>query len=187
MSNTYFFGYGSLVNRATHDFAPVHPARASGWRRAWRFTAARQVSFLTVLRDPDCTIDGLIAAVPAADWTALDLREHAYDRLSATADVDHPAGAGADVAIYAIPSAQLNLPDDSHPVLLSYIDVVIQGFLREFGPEGAARFFSTTTGWEAPVLDDRNAPRYPRAQVLTDTERAVVDRGLAALGCRVIA
>lgn len=34
MNNRYFFGYGSLVNRRTHDYAPLQKARVTGWRRA---------------------------------------------------------------------------------------------------------------------------------------------------------
>ena len=184
--HTCFFGYGSLVNRQTHGFTGLYPAQAQGWRRAWRFTAARQVSFLTVIRDPGSRIDGLLAQVDSADWPALDLREHAYDRLTATAEVRHSGPQDAEVAIYAIPEAALNLPDARHPVLLSYIDVVVQGYLAEFGPAGAERFFATTTGWDAPVLNDRAAPRYPRATGPGDAERAVVDSALISLGCRIV-
>jgi class 3 adenylate cyclase len=74
-SDAYFFGYGSLVNRATHVFAEAHPAQLRGWRRVWRHTEMRPVAFLTALPDPQSTIDGLIAAVPGADWPALDLGE----------------------------------------------------------------------------------------------------------------
>jgi hypothetical protein len=65
-----------------------------------------------------------------------------------------------------------------HPILLSYLDTVVQGYLREFGEAGAARFFETTTGWEAGIHDDRTDPVYPRAQDTTDRERALVDAAL---------
>ena len=41
---------------------------------------------------------------------------------------------------------------------------------------------ATTDGWHVPVLDDRAAPRYPRAQTLTDRERILVDDALATAG-----
>ncbi len=37
----YFFGYGSLVNRLTHDHR-AEPAARRGWRRAWRRTSLRR-------------------------------------------------------------------------------------------------------------------------------------------------
>ena len=182
----YFFGYGSLVNLATHDFADAHPARARGWRRAWRHTNLRPVAFLTALRDPDCSIDGMIAHVPGDDWAALDMREHAYARVRACDDVDHALTHRPSVALYAIPHDAHGRPDEAHPVLLSYVDVVVQGYLRAFGEAGAQRFFDTTSGWDAPVMDDRAAPVYPRHQVLGADERSFVDAQLARLKVWII-
>jgi hypothetical protein len=66
-------------------------------------------------------------------------------------------------------------------ILLSYLDVVVQGFFREYGAEGVQRFFDTTDGWEVPVLNDRGNPRYPRHRTLTAEETALVDDHLARL------
>ncbi|MCT4555006.1 MAG: gamma-glutamylcyclotransferase [Pelagimonas sp.] len=186
MQDIYFFGYGSLVNAQTHEYAPVHRATARGWRRAWRYTADRQVAYLTAIRDDSSEIDGLIAPVPSHSWAELDFRERAYERLPAAHDVTHDAPRADDIAIYAIAPERLNLPDDDHPVLLSYVDVVLQGYLQVYGVEGAQRFLHSTTGWEAPILNDRTAPRYPRQQVLTDAERSFVDSALQGLNCRII-
>ena len=186
MRQNYFFGYGSLVNRRTHVYEAAHPAKAVGWRRAWRATADRKIAILTVIPAPACTTDGLIAHVPNNDWAALDKREAAYQRLPAASSVLHEAGQIEDIAIYAVNQDHLILPDEQRPILLSYLDVVIQGYLREYGAKGPDKFFETTTGWEAPVLNDRAVPRYPRAQNLTTAERAVVDSGLAHLGTPLI-
>lgn len=184
MTDAYVFGYGSLVNRATHDHADATPATLSGWHRAWRHTALRPVAFLTVVPDAEAEIDGLVAHVPAAAWPALNDREHAYDRVRADR-VAHRLSNPATVHVYTIPHGKHGLPDATHPVLLSYIDVVVQGFLREFGEDGVARFFETTTGWDAPIATDRHAPVYSRHQALTRKERALVDRHLDALACQL--
>lgn len=176
--HAYFFGYGSLVNLATHDYADAHVARARGWRRIWRHTDLRPVAFLTAVPDPGCEIDGMIAHVPGDDWRALDEREHAYARVAVPDDVEHPLPHRIDVAIYSIPHGAHGAPDTAHPVLLSYVDVVVQGYLRAFGEAGAERFFETTAGWDAPVMDDRENPIYPRHQILTPDERDFVDASL---------
>ena len=181
----YFFGYGSLVNIATHDFGNVRPAQLTGWRRVWRHTDLRPVAFLTVVRDEQTTIDGLIAHVPSDDWAALDQREWAYARVPATQAVRHDVKQDIDIAVYAVPDDRQGMPSVRHPVLLSYIDVVVQGYLRVFGQEGAEQFFATTDGWDAPVHNDRTAPRYPRHQQLTRWETAFVDDHLAALSVKV--
>lgn len=185
MQTPHFFGYGSLVNRATHAFPKARTARLDGWRRVWRHTTFHNLAFLTAVPMPGHVIDGLVAMVPNADWAALDLREAAYLRVQTDAVVTGDA-AMADCAVYSIPADLHAAPAQAHPIALSYLDVVVQGFAREFGPAGVQRFFDTTDGWDAPVLDDRAAPVYPRHQLLTDTERALVDDGLAAKGARLI-
>lgn len=189
MSQDFFFGYGSLVNRGTHAFEGAQTARLRGWKRMWRKTARREAAFLTVVPDPDCEIDGLLAAVPGADWAALDLREAAYDRLDAAHQIALPETMQATpprIAVYSIPSNAHFAPDPDSPVLLSYLDVVVQGYLKEFGEAGVTRFFDTTDGWDAPVLDDRAAPVYPRHTLLSIAERELVDDLLSTRGVRLI-
>lgn len=187
MKEPYFFGYGSLVNRATHDFPDPRPARLSGWRRAWRHTDQRPVAFLTAIPDPACTIDGLIAHVPKGDWAALDAREWAYDRVPVTHLVSHAVPRDLDIAVYAVPEERHRVPSSAYPVLLSYLDVVVQGYLREFGTDGVRSFFDTTDGWDSPILNDRAEPRYPRHQSLKPQETALVDAELVRIGARVVA
>ncbi len=181
MSDPFFFGYGSLVNRQTHDYPRCAPAKVKGWRRAWRGAGERRWCYLTAVPCQTTELWGLMAAVPGADWQALDLREAAYDRHL----VAHPE-AQEQLSIYAIAPQAQSKPDHHSPVLLSYLDVVVQGYLREFGQDGAAHFFDTTDGWDTPILDDRAAPLYPRHQRLADEERALVDGALARLGVRLI-
>jgi len=184
MRDPFFFGYGSLVNRRTHDYNEAYPARVSGWRRAWRHSPIRAVSFLTVVPAEDY-IDGLIAAVPGADWAHLDARERAYERCEVSEQVSHSAPRKVDVAIYAIPDGRHHPPNDDNPILLSYLDTVVQGFLTEFGEAGVAHFFESTDGWHAPILDDRARPIYPRHQPLRAEERALVDDWLVTLSAIV--
>lgn len=173
-----FFGYGSLVNRATHDYAPARRARLAGWRRVWVHVPVRPVAFLSVEPAEGCAIAGLVADVPGGDWAALDAREHAYIR--------HPVAARAGdlvlpAQVYAVPRDTARSPSARNPILLSYLDTVVQGFLDEYGEAGVADFFASTTGWHAPVADDRANPRYPRARALSGAGRALVDHWLARL------
>ncbi len=184
MNDPFFFGYGSLVNRKTHDYEQAHPAQITGWRRAWRRSPLRDLCFLTAVPDADCTIDGLIAAVPDGDWQALDIRERAYLRQDATHQVRHEVNHNPEVAIYAIEPNAHQHPTTKNPILLSYLDVVVQGYLTEFDEEGVARFFDTTDGWHAPILNDRSKPIYPRAQSLTSAETALVDHHIYTFSMR---
>ena len=98
--------------------------------------------------------------------------------------VRHPLTRPHDIAVYSIPPR----PDDGDgsPILLSYLDVVVQGFLTEFGASGVHRFFETTDNWDLPVADDRAAPLYPRAQKTSPEELRLTDDWLARLDCRII-
>ena len=175
----FFFGYGSLVNRDTHEFPRAARARVRGWARTWKRTRLRQLAFLTAVEAPGEEIEGLIAAVPGADWASLDAREYAYDRhLVVDIDHEHDSDTAVDVQIYRTKPEHDTDASDEHPILLSYLDTVIQGYLTEFGEAGAQRFFETTAGWEAPVLDDRSDPVYARVTRLTDDERDFVDTEL---------
>ena len=186
MSEPFFFGYGSLVNRATHIYAPAYRARLTGWRRAWKHTDGRGAPFLTGVPDADSAIDGIVAHVPGSDWAALDLREEGYARhkidTGLSVEGDQPVAA----QVYAVPPQSMVAQTDPAPILLSYLDVVVQGYLREFGEAGAHGFFATTDGWDTPVRDDRAAPLYPRHQALTPAERWFVDARLVDYGVRVV-
>lgn len=178
MSDPAFFGYGSLVNLATHDFAAPRPATLQGWRRVWRGTHLRKAAYLSVMPDDDCVLHGVIAQVPGADWAALDQREAAYRRHDVSDKVRHD-GPQFPTAVYQVRPE--HIAQDAHPILQSYLDVVVQGYLRVFGLEGVSHFFATTKGWDTPILNDRDNPIYTRHQVLNADERALVDQHLAAV------
>lgn len=185
MPDPCFFGYGSLVNRATHGYATAWRASLGGWRRVWRYTSARHAPYLTATPCAHSTIEGLVAQVPGGDWRALDLREEGYIRVPPGPALEIAGAPTLDVQLYMVPPQSALAPQPRPPILLSYVDAVLQGYLREFGEGGVARFMATTDGFAAPILDDRAAPRYPRAQTLTATERSLVDAALAAAGAQV--
>ena len=173
----WFFGYGSLVNRATHSYPQAQRARLHNWRRVWVRTAMREVVFLSIHPAPGADIDGLIAAVPGADWTALDAREAGYDRINVISDLESDVNASPIAAYRVTPALQRETGE--HFILLSYLDTVAQGFRKEFGATGVEAFFATTDGWNAPVFDDRGSPRYPRACDTSRDDKAQVDKLLA--------
>ncbi len=185
MMHPYFFGYGSLVNRGTHSYTNAARARLQGWRRAWVRTPVREISFLSVIPDANSVIEGLIAEVPDSDWAALDTRENGYARIGSERAVLHDLDPTVMISHYAVPQDTWVAGGD-HRILLSYLDVVVQGYLKEFGAHGVAQFFDSTDGWDTPILNDRASPRYPRAQTLSAQETALVDQNLALRSATII-
>lgn len=174
MTDPAFFGYGSLVNLATHEYAAPTPATLNGWRRVWRVTNLRKAAFLSVERCDRSQIKGIIAQVHGGDWEALDAREAAYQRHDISEQTGQPT------ALYQVAPQNIVASAKTQPILLSYLDVVVQGYLQIFGEAGVPHFFDTTSDWQ-PILNDRSDPQYPRHQVLSKAEQALVDHHLATM------
>lgn len=187
MNTDWFFGYGSLVNRATHRYGHAFLARLTGFRRIWRVPVGfYDMPVLSIAPDAGSQIDGLVAHLEGGDWSGLDARETGYARASvASAALLHDGPADAQVQTYAVDLRTSRAPGADDRLRLSYLDVVAEGFVLEFGRDGLARFVATTHDW-APVLNDRENPLYPRARPVAADIRAALDAHLAAIGVEVL-
>ena len=164
-----FFGFGSLVNQKTHDFL-ITPAELKGWRRQWIATTVRDFAFLSALPDPSTDILGVTAVMADQNWSDLDRREYAYRRVNVSGRfAEHD-----ETVVYQV--APQNIAQNLKPLLLSYLDVVVQGFFAIGGEVAVTNFFQTTQGWDGGIYDDRAHPIYPRAQVLTGAETELCDQ-----------
>ena len=183
-----YFGYGSLVNRVTHrtEIVSAVPARLAGWRREWvRRDEDTQRGLLSVRRDAGSVIEGLLIVDRLENLPSIDLREALYDRVAldpAEVETVEALPAGCPLHVY---QAKRSAGQVRLQIIQSYLDAVLQGFLREFGEEGVARFVTETDGFDAAILADRASPQYPRAVVLEQSEQAFFDtllvrRGLSA-------
>jgi len=179
-----YFGYGSLVNAATHA-APqeLMPATLHGWRRQWAHqvtTPFGNVTALSIIPDTSAEIDGVVAEV--AEWHDLDTREIGYNRFTISdlvkmqqGDAGSLAGPLHGISAYRSKPANVAAASKQFPIWLSYVDAVLQGYLHQFGEAGMRRFVETTIGWNGAILDDRVAPKYPRKVQTTNSEQKLFD------------
>jgi len=126
------------------------------------------------------TIKGLICRVGPSQIDALDKREAGYNLHQL-----HPETLSAPHSTECVHTyVSASDPDGSnvHPILQSYLDTVLTGFLTEFDKQGVHHFVETTTGWETPILRDRASPIYPRTTALTAETAAFFDEILEANG-----
>ena len=186
-----YFGYGSLVNRATlrTEIVTAYPARLTGYRRVWRPRPAHAPKFggigpavLTSQRAEGVSIDGLLVIDKLKNLPDVDERENLYRRNDiATSDLAFANDAPAlDFPLFVY--EQDYEPEEGaapSPILRSYLDAVMQGFLTVFGEEGLARFISETDGVDLPIHEDRDDPVYPRPVRLADGEAEIFERILA--------
>lgn len=204
-----YFGYGSLVNRATlrTEIVAAWPARLKGWRRTWRPQpvmehdsvaisapgTALTPALLTAERAPHGFIDGLLVIDFAVNLPEVDAREFHYHRRDiALTDLEFISSGSASVSertpapnfnvhVYEARSERPRAQGHS-PILRSYLDAVMQGFLREFGPDGVHRFVAETHDFHTEIHEDRHAPLYPRAVTLSPAEIELFELSLARRG-----
>ena len=189
-----YFGYGSLVNRTTlrTEFIDAQPARLHGWRRCWRprkpqdnpAEAQRRSSMLSARRHGEDAIDGLLVYDRLDHLPAVDAREASYHRVSVQVDVLEVSGTVPEDCPVYIYESHTNgaVHDPGAPILQSYLDAVMQGFMHEFGEDGVLGFLHSTDGFDRPVRADRHAPVYSRAVELPDHHCSLFDAMLAEKG-----
>lgn len=203
-SENFYFGYGSLVNRRTRPAEErFETTTVSGWQRTWAHRVAypqaacvplsadnrvldtqstlgarppQGFSVLSVVPAKRVNIDGVLVRIALRDLPELDAREAGYFRTT----VQSVKSTGP-VTMYVSNSAHdAALPSD-YPLLQSYVDCVLAGFLQVFGWSGVDRFIETTTGWDTPILADRSEPIYPRAVRLAESVAGQFDERIAAV------
>ncbi|MCW4114386.1 gamma-glutamylcyclotransferase [Aurantimonas sp. MSK8Z-1] len=186
-----YFGYGSLVNRLTlrTKFLAIRRARVRGWRRFWMPRSIPPVALLTVRPEAQFETEGVVVFDHADHLPAVDEREAGYKRRlvqPARVSVEHEPAAGVPLFIYEASRDEPTAEDVSCIILQSYLDAVMQGFFGLYGEKGLRRFVDETDGFEAEVLLDRLAPRYPRSVALHPGEAELFDRLLAERGVSYI-
>ena len=183
-----YFGYGSLVNLSTlrTPYISAHKAQLQGWRRVWKARPSTdeiqidgvQVAFLSVERHADTTLEGLILIDHASSLPSLDQREALYDRIvlqdgEISEIPDSVSGQTSDLFVYQHKTDIMESKDAL--ILRSYLDAVAQGYLHHFGEDGLLRFQKTTRNFHLSILEDRDAPIYPRPVSLEDDQLSVID------------
>ena len=186
MLDSFFFGYGSLVNTSTHGYVDTAPAILKGWHRFWTSVPNRETAVLSIRPNAGQVIKGLIARVPGSDWIDLDLRETGYGRKNVTKLVSCELQKPKCCAAYIFKSYETAGIVQKTPILMSYLDVVVQGFLQIYGESGAKHFFKTTDGWDRGIKNDRLDPVYPRACKLNANETQLIDELLNEHGAKIV-
>ncbi|MDJ0932708.1 gamma-glutamylcyclotransferase [Breoghania sp.] len=135
-----YFGYGSLVNDDTRapDSVAV-PGRVSGWVREWRIagpTSYGGVCSLSVRPQEGAEIAGLMVREPRHGLARLDEREWRCERRD-LADGAFRADSGQPTRepgfIYTARPEHHRWGNADHPILQSYVDCVLAGFLKHWG------------------------------------------------------
>lgn len=195
----FIVGYGSLINSPSRNSTakkrvpaiPVRVSAAFGYVRAWNSHADGFTAQGLRRPRPDetaMTINGVLFAVTDAELADYDSRECRYhkqdlkpEQIEAVSWQRLPET--GHIWIYvpndqAVPSCQAGVdpttdrPDLEHPLLQSYVDVVVEGGL-EYGDGFAREILETTADWQPYWLNDRELARRPWVH---DPDAAKVDQ-----------
>lgn len=179
----YLFSYGTLINQESlGSTIPGRlrtriPARVNGFQAGW--TARAEYTALTALgcrQAAGSNTIGVLIPVEELELEVLDEREtrSIYKRISIpirSAEVLSPYPQNpSSIESYVVHEAEK--PDKLAPIAQSYLDVVLGGCLS-IGNDFAESFISNVTGWNHPWVNDRNEPRYIRAQRNPSLEKRI--------------
>lgn len=141
----YIIGYGSLMSNTSRsktnpNVKKLIPVKVDGYARAWN-TGSEDYTIIYVgakscgQNQKHCFLNGL--AYLAADVDATDLRESMYCREQVTAQSIRPYKANdkidpkANYWIYVTKPEDTYHPDQSHPLIQSYVDLFIGGCIEQ--------------------------------------------------------
>lgn len=178
-----YFGYGSLVNANTHRTNVLHYERAQirGFARTWQARPDQAELPIALLSSAPSTandiLEGLLVFDRAENLPALDAREAGYDRLDLTPEDLALVSGGAipDCPLYVYSGRKPFAPENEHFILQSYLDAVLQGYLHQYGEQGARGFIERTAAFDTALMTDRNEPHYPRSVKLSFDEVSLID------------
>eukprot|EP00759_Apiculatamorpha_spiralis_P054465 PhF_6_TR6940/c0_g1_i2/m.10181 len=186
-SKSYVIAYGSLMNPQSQQVtlddvssAERIPVVVKGWQRCWGISAGGKWSPLTVLpvqNFSETNINGtnsdeLVAlCIGINSWTDLDRRERGYKRIEVSPTrvlnaytrepLTFDRQSSAEKRTFSIYFMPPSTPSPEAPILLSYVDVVVEGCLNMGRTAVENLFMSKGLNW-ACVCDDRNSPRFRR-------------------------
>ena len=188
--NTYVFGYGSLIEKASRtrtnpDAIEAWPARVTGYQRGWFHQFSNNVgstcTFLGAIESAGATINGVVYRV--GDIEKTKERETGYTATRVDGKITMLYGSGplnpAD-EVYLFVSN----PEDISKTKESYVDICINGCLEieALYPSAAGftqEFIKTSTGWNKYWVNDR---LYPRRPFIYCPNSSVIDRALETGG-----
>jgi len=194
---TFIIGYGSLMNVASRNLTgstgDSFPMLLGGYRREWGVPVnalGKPTHGWTAMAVAESHQSRIAVVAMEVDESALilfDARERGYRRIAVPASqCERVDGKGIDAITFFmyVPEISVKPPTLTHPIALTYIDVIASGALQ-VAPQFAQNFFEECEGWTI-VLDDRANPQYESAVKVSDEHRTYIDAQLKRLNVRML-
>ena len=165
--NDYIFGYGSLIcadSRArTGITGDAIPVTALNIERSWSVPVPEaRTTAVGATQKTGARCNGVIFPVSEDMLEQFDIREAGYDRIRLSTDqIDSDQLLPDNLRIWVYVGQSTHRASPEHPIPQSYVDVIFNGCFS-YGHQFTDTFIRSTSGWQH-LINDRHAPRYPRA------------------------
>lgn len=150
----------------TGETGSAWPVRIKGYERHWSVMSPEfGMSSVAVIPNESAQCNGVLIEIEAEEIAQFDEREAGYQRAAIAAhQIEAYFGTSIpEGQVWIYHSHKIDIPSQSCPIVLSYLDVILAGCL-DYGADFVEDFLMKTHGWEGHTLNDRNQPRYPRVQ-----------------------
>ena len=168
--NSYIFAYGGLILAESRSMtlgaaSVAMPVMLDGFERFWGFAApAYGLTSLSLRINQGKKCAGVLFPITAPQLALLDVREEEYERVMVVAQNIHPLVPQFEPIngrIFTYIAQTEHAPSTTNPIVQSEVDAILTGCLQEHGEPFAREVVQTTSGWQGPWLNDRQAPRFP--------------------------
>jgi len=169
-TKNFIFGYGSLISEESRKKTGLskksYIAKLNGFKREWNIKIHEaKATALGIIKNSESFCNGIIFEIPEKEIKNFDKRENKYySRIEIDPNSlnikEFPNIQNIKIWVYV--TKKPTTPTKDFPILLSYIDVVLNGCLK-INENFAKDFINTTSNWKY-TENDRNNPRYPRAE-----------------------
>lgn len=182
----YIFGYGSLIcpkSRARTGFSSkAYPIEVQGIRRNWAVQPPDwPATAVGAIKDDSALCNGVYFQVDDQSLLQFDEREKGYERIElnwhmAKGLCNQPLPKTGKLWVYV--GFENNKPTNERPIVLSYVDVILNGCLS-YNESFAKRFIELTGHWQH-LKNDRDNPIYLRAASHQNAQ--IIDELLSVVG-----
>ena len=190
-------GVSQKIDESKNRQENIKFCRISGIRRGWyaqnmnpnivRGGLSKYPTFLGAYEKKSSTCNGTLFEVNTDELRELVQRESLYkqvliDSSRITLLYGSAIPADAEVYYFAIPKSNVRMPTKERPIIQSYVDVCLNGFIKMDEKMGntnydqTREFIQTTKCWNKHWLNDRLIPY--RASVFVN-KRSLIDKILS--------
>lgn len=188
-------GYGSLMSRDSRQtysgiFHEGILVNVSGYCRGWiTRSIAEQQTYVGAVAEHGASLNAQLIPVNLDPALADREKDYRFEKVPARQITSAFSGSLHEALVnwlqqrpvYICRTLGSETAEASYPIHQSYVDTCMAGCMEAGGVEAAERFVQQTAHWNAHLINDRAAPKYPRSAKISHTVQQSIDKILRAV------